>query len=132
MDDPPLRPLIWVGGSLKQFSRFPVQARDKFGLQLYRVRASQSAPGEKPLTKGPLKGLRIRELRVDFDRDTYRVVYTVKLARGVYVLHAFKKKSKSGSSTPAHEMEVVRQRYVQAAKLDAEPQTPPARGHKHE
>jgi phage-related protein len=132
MNDPPLRPLIWVSGSLKQFSRFPVDARDEFGVQLYRVRAGKFAPDEKPLTKGPLKGLGIREIGVDFDRATYRVVYTVKLVRGVYVLHAFKKKSKSGISTPAHEMEVVRRRYAQAVRLDAEPPTPPARGHEHE
>ncbi|HEV3050352.1 MAG TPA: type II toxin-antitoxin system RelE/ParE family toxin [Longimicrobium sp.] len=132
MNDPPLRPLIWVAGSWKQFSRFPVEARDEFRVQLYRVRAGKFAPDEKPLTKGPLKGLGIREIGVDFDRATYRVVYTVKLAQGVYVLHAFKKKSKSGISTPAHEMEVVRQRYAQAVRLDAEFQTPPARGHEHE
>lgn len=120
MEDPPLRPLVWVGGSWKQFSRFPEHARDDFGQQLYVVRAGRFAPGEKPLTKGPLKGLGIRELRVDFDRDTYRVVYTVNLASAVYALHAFKKKSKFGISTPRHEMEVVRLRYAQAVRLDAE------------
>lgn len=120
MDDPPLRPLIWVGASWKLFSRFPTHARDDFGEQLLFVQAGQFAPGEKPLTKGPLKGLGIREIRVDFDRDTYRVVYTVRLTGGVYVLHAFKKKSKFGISTPARDLEVVRQRYLQAARFDDE------------
>lgn len=120
MDHPPLRELFWVGASKKEFSRFPPGAADDFGRQLMRVQAGENAPGEKPLTKGPLKGLGIRELRVDFDRDTYRVVYTVKLASGVYVLHAFKKKSKFGISTPVHEMEVVRQRYLRAVSYDAE------------
>jgi phage-related protein len=87
---------------------------------LYLVQAEGDVPGEKPLAKGSLKGLGIRELRVDFDRDTYRVVYTVKLASGVYALHAFKKKSKFGISTPVHEMEVVRQRYLRAVRHDAE------------
>lgn len=120
MDDPSLRPLIWVSGSWKQFSRFPEEARDEFFARLHWVRMGESVPGEAPLTQGPLKGLGIREIRVDFDRDTYRVVYTVKLPRGVYVLHAFKKKSKFGISTPRHEMEVVRQRCLQAARFDAE------------
>jgi phage-related protein len=119
MEDPPLRRLIWVGASKKEFSRFPSDARDDFGQQLYLVQGGQYAPGEKPLTRGSLKGLRIRELRVDFARDTYRVVYTVKLASGVYVLHAFKKKSKFGISTPAHEIDLVRQRYLHAVTLDA-------------
>jgi phage-related protein len=120
MEDPPLRRLIWVGGSHKEFSRFPPGAEDDFGRQLFLVQAGKEAPGEKLLTKGPLKGLGIRELRVDFDRDTYRVVYTVKLASGVYVLHAFKKKSKFGIATPAHDIEVVRQRYQVAVAFDAD------------
>ncbi len=120
MEDLLLRPLIWVGASKKEFTRFPSDARDDFGRQLYLVQGGQYAPGEKPLTRGSLKGLGIRELRVDFARDTYRVVYTVKLPSGIYVLHAFKKKSKFGISTPRHEMEVVRQRYAQAVRFDAE------------
>jgi phage-related protein len=123
MDRPVLRPLMWVGASKKDFEGFPPDARDDFGQQLYLVQAGHSAPGEKLLSKGPLKGFGIRELRVDFDRDTYRVVYTVKLACGVYVLHAFKKKSKFGISTPLHEIEVVRQRYLRAAQADAELQS---------
>jgi phage-related protein len=71
-----------------------------------------------------LKGLGIRELRDDFDRDTYRVVYTVTLANAVYVLHAFKKKSKFGISTPRHDIDLVLQRYHEAVKLDAASQSP--------
>ncbi|HEX6370462.1 MAG TPA: type II toxin-antitoxin system RelE/ParE family toxin [Longimicrobium sp.] len=120
MDHPPLRPLFWVGASKKDFSRFLDHAADDFGRQLFRVQVGERAPGEKLLTRGPLKGLGIRELRVDFERDTYRVVYTVKLASGVYVLHAFKKKSKFGISTPNQDIELVRQRYLQAVSYDAE------------
>lgn len=123
MHHPPLRPVVWVGSSRKDFSRFPTGARDDFLQQLYLVQAGQDAPGEKPLTRGKLKGLGIRELRVDFDRDTYRVVYTVRLPSAIYVLHAFKKKSKFGISTPAREIEVVRQRYLRAAAFDAAAQS---------
>jgi phage-related protein len=119
MHDVVLRPLVWVGAAHKDFGRFPDHATDDFGHRLYLVQAGLDAPGEKPLSKGVLKGLGIRELRVDFDRDTYRVVYTVKLAKAVYVLHAFKKKSKFGISTPAQEIELVRQRYLAAVVLDA-------------
>lgn len=120
MDHPPLRNLIWVGSSKKEYLRFPADAVKDFGQQLYMVQAGQRAPGEKLLVKGSLKGLGIRELRVDFDRDTYRVMYTVKLGSGVYVLHAFKKKSRFGISTPVHEMQVVQQRYLDAVKRDSE------------
>jgi phage-related protein len=130
MEDPQLRPLIWVGGSHKAFSRFPPEVEDDFGRQLFLVQAGEAALGEKLLTKGPLKGLGIRELRVDFDRDTYRVVYTVKLPSGIYVLHAFKKKSKFGISTPVHEIEVVRQRYLVAVRFDADIRSRPSQDRK--
>lgn len=119
MHDAGVRPLVWVGGAHKDFARFPDHATDDFGYRLYLVQAGVDVPDEKPLAKGVLKGLGIRELRLDFDRDTYRVVYTVKLAKAVYVLHAFKKKSRFGISTPRQEIELVRQRYLAAVALDA-------------
>lgn len=123
MGEPPLRPLVFVGGASKEYGRLPREVTRVMGYWLYLVQAGLEAPGEKPLVGGALKGLGIRELRDDFDRDTYRVVYTVTLANAVYVLHAFKKKSKFGISTPAHEMELVRQRYLDAVKLDVAAQS---------
>jgi phage-related protein len=123
MEDLQLRPLIWVGASKKDFLRFPDHATDDFGHRLWLVQAGEAAPGETALAKGRLKGSGIREIRVDFDRDSYRVVYTVQLVNAVYVLHAFKKKSKFGISTPVHELEVVRKRYLDAVEIDAELQS---------
>jgi phage-related protein len=37
------------------------------------------------------------EVAEDFRGDTFRAVYTVKYADGVYVLHAFQKNSKVGA-----------------------------------
>jgi len=42
--------------------------------------------------------------------DTYRAVYTVKIADAIYVLHCFQKKSKQGIETPKQEMDRVRDR----------------------
>jgi phage-related protein len=42
--------------------------------------------------------------------DTYRAVYTVRFAEAVYVLHAFKKKSKSGIKTAKSDIELIRRR----------------------
>lgn len=47
----------------------------------------------------------------DHQTDTYRVVYTVRFADAVYVLHAFQKKSKRGIATPKHEVDLIRRRY---------------------
>jgi phage-related protein len=53
----------------------------------------------------------------DFDGDTCRTVYTVKLADVVYVLHAFQKKARHGIETPKHEIDRVRERYRRAVEL---------------
>ncbi|WP_420126861.1 type II toxin-antitoxin system RelE/ParE family toxin [Longimicrobium sp.] len=127
MGEPLLRPLVFVGGAGKEYRQFPRAVTHEMGYQLHRVQLGKEAAGEKPLSQGPLKGLGIRELRDDFDRDTYRVVYTVKLTNAVYVLHAFKKKSKFGISTPNHDIDVIRQRYLEAVKLDAAVQSTSAR-----
>lgn len=50
------------------------------------------------------------EIRTRNDGNAYRVVYVVDLPDAIYVLHAFKKKSRKGISTPQHELEVVHQR----------------------
>ncbi len=52
----------------------------------------------------------------DDDGKTYRAVYTVKFAGVLYVLHAFQKKSKSGSKTPPEEIEKVKSRLREAEK----------------
>jgi phage-related protein len=68
----------------------------------------------------PLKGHKefksagVMEVIDDFDGDTYRAVYTVRLAGVVYVLHAFQKKSKSGIETPKSEIDIIKGRLARA------------------
>ena len=59
------------------------------------------------------------ELIEDHDGDTYRAVYTVCLATAVYVLHAFKKKSKQGIKTPPRDVELIKKRLKVAEEHDA-------------
>jgi phage-related protein len=118
MRKPPLRPLIWVGASKRDYMGFSEILRDDFGFRLHQVQTAQPVPGEKPLNKGALEGLGIRELMADGKDGTYRVVYTVKLRAGVYVLHAFQKKSKHGIATPQHEIDLIRSRHAMAVRID--------------
>ena len=55
-----------------------------------------------------------------FDKNTYRCVYAAKLDTGVYVLHAYMKKSKEGKSTPQQIIETVEGRYKAAVRMDKE------------
>ena len=118
MHDPPLRPLIWVGAAKKEYASFPMDLRHDMGYLLYRVQAGLPVDREKPLNRGVLQGLGIRELVADEEDGTYRVVFTVKLRAGVYILHAFKKKSKHGIATPQHTIDVIRSRFALAVRID--------------
>ncbi|GGA54727.1 type II toxin-antitoxin system RelE/ParE family toxin [Okeania sp. KiyG1] len=69
-------------------------------------------PKCKYSTEHDIKGLGggILEIVEDFDGDTYRAVYTVKLKGVIYVPHAFQKKSKKGIKTPQKDIELIKQR----------------------
>ena len=56
----------------------------------------------------------------DFDGDTYRAVYTVRFGDAIYVLHAFKKKSKRGIKTPQSDMDLIKRRLRDAEQDHAE------------
>jgi phage-related protein len=113
-----MRPLVWIGRSEKDFGRFPQDVQEDFKLALELARMGvRDIPGAKPLSHGLLKGLGVVELVEDFDGDTYRAVYTAKVGAVLAVLHAFKKKSKSGISTPQHEIKLIRNRYRTAVRL---------------
>src|ERR1700681_3886032 len=103
----PVRPLLWIASSKRDYREFPARVQDTFGFELFLAQTGQHPPSAKFL-KG-LGGGTV-ELVEDFDGDTYRAVYTVRFGDAVYVLHAFKKKSKKGIATPRLEIEMIRQR----------------------
>lgn len=106
--------LIWVGSSKKDLLTFPDDVKDVIGYALNCAQFGETHPDAKPLTKGKLKGKGIFEIVDDYDSDTYRVVYTVKLKERIYVLHAFKKKSKKGKATPQSDIDLIYERYMKA------------------
>jgi phage-related protein len=68
--------------------------------------------GGTPPSAKPLKGFGsgIYELIEDHRGDTYRAVYTVRIADSVHVLHSFQKKSKFGIKTPAPDIDLIERR----------------------
>ena len=56
------------------------------------------------------------ELVEDRRGGTWRVVYTVRFEKAVYVLHAFQKKSPSGIRTAERDVDLVAERLKTAAK----------------
>ena len=84
------KPVVWLGNSLDELRKFPSEVQNEMGYALYQAQINQKHPNTKPL-KG-FKGAGILEIVDNFDGDTYRMIYTVKLAGVVYVLHAFQKR----------------------------------------
>lgn len=107
-----LKPLLWAGDSKKKLKSLPNDVQDVFGFALHMAQA-----GSKHFQAKPLKGFGgagVLEVIEDHEGDTYRAVYTVKLANAVYVLHCFQKKSTSGIATPKPDMDLIRQRFRDA------------------
>jgi phage-related protein len=112
----PARPLRWIGSSRKEYLEFPAKVQDNFGFELFLAQTGQHPPSTK-LLKGLGSGT--VELVDDFDGDTYRAVYTVRFVSAVYVLHAFKKKSKQGIKTPQSDIDLIKRRLKEAEAIDA-------------
>jgi phage-related protein len=116
-DEPPLKPVIWVGSSRKDLSAFPEPVQDHMGYALYVAQRGGKHRDAKTL-RG-FGGAAVVEVIKDFRGDTFRAVYTLRHAEAVYVLHAFQKKSKSGRATPRREMERIEQRLREAEQIAA-------------
>lgn len=69
----------------------------------------------KPLTSF---GNGVYEIKANSTGDTFRVVYLIKLKKGVYVLDAFKKKSKSGKALSKEDSDRIKQRIKNAKQAD--------------
>jgi phage-related protein len=101
------KPVVWLADSLRVLKTFPSTVQDEIGYALYLAQR-----GERHVSSKPLKGLGsgVLEIVSDHRGDTFRVVYTVRLANRVFVLHAFQKKSKHGIATPQSEIDLIKRR----------------------
>jgi len=112
---PALKPLVWIGSSRRDARRLPRPVRKLFGFALRLAQQGLRHADAKSL-RGFGSGAVI-EVVEDFDRNTYRAVYTVKFGGVVYALHVFQKKSKEGSKTPKTDIGLIRKR-LQDAEMD--------------
>ena len=107
-------PALFVGTSRKDLRAFPGKVRQEIGQALFEAQL-----GDHPGSAKPLKGFGsgVLEIRDNFDGDTYRAVYTVRLEGILYVLHAFQKKSTTGIATPRRHLDLIRQRLREAEAI---------------
>jgi phage-related protein len=100
-----MKPITFLGDSLKRLRDFPDDARQDTGFQLDRIQRGEQPDDFKPM---PSVGAGVEELRIWDDTGTYRVIYTARLSDALYVLHAFQKKTQA---TPKRDIDIAKERF---------------------
>ena len=85
----PHRPIRWVGSALADLRAFPDTARRRAGQELDLLQQGLEPNDFKPM---PSVGAGVYEMHVRA-AGAFRVFYVAKFAEGLYVLHAFQKKT---------------------------------------
>ena len=85
-----MKPVVWLGSSKSDLKAFPATAIDDMGHQLFRVQCGLDPDEWKPMAS---IGTGVREIRVRDPSGAFRTIYLATRPEGVYVLHAFQKKS---------------------------------------
>ena len=101
------RPISWIRAALKEFERFPADAK-----QICLVALTLAAEGGKADIAKPLHGFGsgMFEIALPFRGDAFRVVYALQLADEIWVIHAFQKKSTQGVKTAKREIDLIQDR----------------------
>jgi phage-related protein len=100
---PSLKPIRFLGSSLVDLRAFPDSPRQEAGYQLFQVQRGDEPDDWRPMrTVGP----GVREIRLH-NEGQYRVLYVVNFRGGIYVLHAFQKKTQK---TRKMDIEIARRR----------------------
>jgi len=104
---PRTRPVSWIEAALRDFEAFP-EAAQKICLAALTI----AAEGGKADIAQPMRamGSGVFEVALQFRTNAFRVVYAVQLADGIWVVHAFQKKSTHGIKTPKREIELIKSR----------------------
>jgi phage-related protein len=98
------KPLYWLGDSLDRVRDFAPEARVRAGFELWEVQQGNEPDDWKPMSA---VGPGVNEIRVHA-KGEYRVLYVAKFADGIYVLHAFCKKTQQ---TQKQDIDLAATRY---------------------
>ena len=105
-----MKPIRFVGDSLKRLREFPEAVRHDAGYQLDKVQRGEQPDDFKPM---PSIGKGVEEIRLWDDAGTFRVIYIARIGDEVVVLHAFQKKT---PTTSRRDIELARARWSQLKK----------------
>jgi phage-related protein len=96
--------LLWLGSARRDIRDFPEPARRTAGFQLFRVHQGLEPNDSKPMAS---IGAGVQELRIHTEAE-HRVCYVARFLEGIYVIHAFEKRTKKTSRS---DLELARTQY---------------------
>ena len=102
-----MKPLRFLGDSLKCLRDLPPEVRQDMGYQLDKVQRGKQPDDFKPM---PTIGAGVEEIRVRDETGAYRVIYFARLTEAVFVLHVFQKKTQV---TSMRDIRLARDRFTQ-------------------
>ncbi len=106
-----MKPVRFIGSTLRDLRRFPEKARRTAGFELHRV---QTGKQPRDFRAMPDVGRGVYEIRIREEDHAHRVFYVARFDDAIYVLHAFEKKTRR---TPRADLETARRRYREIIEM---------------
>lgn len=106
-----IKPITFVGSSLDDLREFGLAARRQAGFQLDRVQRGKDPDDFKSMA---ILGSGVYEIRIHDDSGIFRVIYVAKFPETVYVLHAFRKKTRK---TAQMDLDSAKARYKEIVSM---------------
>ena len=100
-----LKALVFLGSSRDDLRAMPIPVRHEIGLELMRVQFGQLPTDYKPMAT---VGAGACEIRVHDESGAYRALYVARFQNVIYVLHAFRKRSRK---TAKKDIDLAKVRY---------------------
>ena len=88
-----MKRIIWLGSSYNDLLDFSKSVKQMAGYNLDKLQRGQEPKDWKPMSS---IGAGVKELRIHCENE-YRVIYLAQNSDGIYILHAFVKKSQKTS-----------------------------------
>ena len=108
------RAISWLKAARRDFEEFPGGAQE-----ICKAALIVAAEGDMSDIAKPMKGMGsgVYEIALKFRGDAFRVIYGVLLGADLWVIHAFKKKSKTGIKTSRMDIDLIKQRLKQVREI---------------
>ena len=108
------RPVSWIAAALKDFEKFPTDAKERMKIALAIAADGGMADVAKPMK---YLGSGVFEIALAHKGNAYRTVYTVQLGEALWVIHAFQEKSTQGIKTPKHDIDLIEARLKRVKQM---------------